>query len=158
MAVSRTSAWSRAGILVALGLALLAVADLATSLGTISIPFSYVAGVIAHRLVDVHRLTGVPLAGKLGRAKVPSPQVDAIIFQIRLPRVLTATIVGAALAVAGTVFQGLLHNLMADPYVIHTSRGAALGAELALILPWQVMWFGFTPVPILAYWGRWVQC
>jgi len=143
MTVVRRRAWSRAGILLALGLGLLGVIILATSLGTVSIPLGQVMGMIAHRLLGISP----------SEAAAPSRQAEAIILQVRMPRVVTAAIVGCALAAAGTVFQGLLRNPMADPYIIGTSGGAALGATLALILPWHVIWFGFTLVPILAFAG-----
>ena len=53
---------------------------------------------------------------------------SVILFQLRLPRVLLAAVVGAALAAAGTVFQALFRNPMADPAIIGVSSGAALGA------------------------------
>src|SRR6266567_2259099 len=56
-----------------------------------------------------------------------------IIVNIRLPRILLGIIVGASLSVAGTSFQALLRNPLADPYVLGVSSGAALGAILALI-------------------------
>src|SRR6266403_5920388 len=56
-----------------------------------------------------------------------------IVIEIRLPRILLAIVVGASLAVAGTSFQALLRNPLADPYVLGVSMGAALGAILALI-------------------------
>ena len=52
-----------------------------------------------------------------------------------MPRVLTAMLVGAALAVAGATFQGLIRNPLADPYVLGTASGAALGAAIAVVLP-----------------------
>jgi len=57
-----------------------------------------------------------------------------IIIEIRLPRILLAIVVGASLSVAGTSFQALLRNPLADPYVLGVSSGAALGAVLALIV------------------------
>src|SRR4030081_3414175 len=56
-----------------------------------------------------------------------------IVIEIRLPRILLAIVVGASLAVAGTSFQALLRNPLADPYVLGVSMGAALGSILALI-------------------------
>ncbi len=56
-------------------------------------------------------------------------------MQIRLPRVLTAMIVGGGLAMAGTVFQALLRNPLADPYVIGTAAGASFGAALGIAAP-----------------------
>src|SRR6202162_4533470 len=57
-----------------------------------------------------------------------------IVLNIRLPRILLGIFVGASLAVAGTGFQALLRNPLADPYVLGVSNGAALGAILALLL------------------------
>ena len=58
-----------------------------------------------------------------------------IVMNIRLPRILLGIFVGASLAVAGTGFQALLRNPLADPYVLGVSNGAALGAILALVSP-----------------------
>ena len=52
---------------------------------------------------------------------------EVIFFQIRLPRVLAAALIGAGLGAAGVLFQGLLRNPLADPYIIGTSAGAAFG-------------------------------
>src|SRR5438034_3085739 len=70
------------------------------------------------------------LAGRPGG--VPH-STEVILFQLRLPRVLLAAVVGAALAAAGAVFQALFRNPMADPAIIGVSSGAALGA-IAVIL------------------------
>ncbi len=57
-----------------------------------------------------------------------------ILFSVRLPRVLLASLVGAALALAGAVFQSLLRNPLADPYVLGVSTGASMGTILCIIL------------------------
>jgi len=57
-----------------------------------------------------------------------------IVFDIRLPRIVLAIFVGASLSVAGTSFQALLRNPLADPYVLGVSSGAGVGAILALIV------------------------
>ncbi|MGV8057531.1 MAG: FecCD family ABC transporter permease [Smithellaceae bacterium] len=57
-----------------------------------------------------------------------------ILFSIRLPRIVFAGIVGGVLAAAGVVFQGLLRNPLADPYILGISSGAAVGALSALLL------------------------
>src|SRR5260370_4394788 len=67
------------------------------------------------------------------RANISSDYV-LIIQNIRLPRILLGIIVGASLSVAGTSFQALLRNPLADPYVLGVSSGAGLGAILALIV------------------------
>jgi len=59
-------------------------------------------------------------------------EATVIVREIRLPRVMLAALVGAALAVSGTVLQALLRNPLADPYVLGISSGAALGAIVAL--------------------------
>lgn len=61
-----------------------------------------------------------------------TPTETAIILSIRLPRVIAAALVGAALAVAGGLLQGLTRNPLADPYVTGTSAGGVLGAVFAL--------------------------
>jgi iron complex transport system permease protein len=63
----------------------------------------------------------------------PDAATDAIIYKIRLPRVVLAIFVGAALAVAGASLQGLLRNPLAEPYTIGVASGAAVGAALVII-------------------------
>lgn len=58
----------------------------------------------------------------------------SLILNLRLPRILLGAFVGASLAIAGTSFQALLRNPLADPYVLGVSSGAAVGAILALLL------------------------
>src|SRR5579864_8271793 len=70
----------------------------------------------------------------LHQTQALSSDYGMIIIEIRLPRILLAIMVGASLSVAGTSFQALLRNPLADPYVLGVSSGAALGAVLALIL------------------------
>ncbi len=67
----------------------------------------------------------------LGSAERPTAD---IVVSIRLPRVILAAFVGAGLATAGVLRQALLHNPLADPYVLGISGGAALGGVLALVL------------------------
>jgi len=64
-----------------------------------------------------------------------SAGATSIVMEIRLPRILAAIAVGAALATSGAAFQSLLRNPLADPYVLGTSSGAALGAAIAFLLP-----------------------
>src|SRR4029077_8232134 len=73
------------------------------------------------------------IAAKLTRraADVPAA-VENVIWQVRGPRVLAAALVGAALAVAGTAFQGLFRNPLVSPDLLGASSGAALGAVLGI--------------------------
>lgn len=85
--------------------------------------------------------------------------IEAIIWDLRLPRVLTAMVIGAGLAVAGATFQGLLRNPLADPYVLGTASGAALGAAIAVLIPVRLVivefgllhGFAFTGALLSAY-------
>ncbi len=79
------------------------------------------------------------------------PSLPMIILQVRLPRVLCAVAVGGGLAVSGVVFQGILHNPLADPYTLGVSSGAAFGASLALLLGLESL--GSFSVPLFAFAG-----
>jgi iron complex transport system permease protein len=61
----------------------------------------------------------------------PAQNTSDILWQLRIPRVLLALCVGMALATAGVIFQGVLRNPLADPYVLGTTSGASLGIMLA---------------------------
>ena len=78
--------------------------------------------------------------------------LGVILFELRLPRVLLAIIVGAALAVAGTVFQAVFRNPMADPAIIGVSSGAALGAVVAILVTGSAFAGGLS-VPLSAFVG-----
>jgi iron complex transport system permease protein len=64
----------------------------------------------------------------------PEAVASLILFQIRLPRLLLAIMVGVSLGVSGASFQGVFRNSLADPYVIGASSGAALGAAIAMVM------------------------
>lgn len=75
------------------------------------------------------------IAHHLGLGSTPLPLLrDGIVWELRLPRVLTAAAVGAGLAVAGAVMQALTRNPLADPYLLGLSSGASLGAVAVLLL------------------------
>ncbi len=78
---------------------------------------------------------------------------ETIVMELRLPRVLTAMVVGLGLAVAGATFQGLLRNPLADPYVLGTASGAALGAAIAVLLPVRIFVLEFGLLHGLAFVG-----
>ena len=84
--------------------------------------------------------------------------LERIIWQIRLPRVLLAASVGAALASSGAVYQGVFRNPLADPYLLGAASGAGLGAALALVLlpRWQHALWGQLGVSALAFVMAWL--
>lgn len=78
-----------------------------------------------------------------------SPAV--ILWEVRLPRLLLAFLVGASLAVVGVALQALLRNPLADPYILGISSGAALGAALALQFEFAWAIGGFSAVQLVAF-------
>jgi len=82
---------------------------------------------------------------------VPLRDNAIIILQIRLPRILLAALVGASLSIAGVAFQGVLRNQLADPYIIGTSSGAALGAGIAIMLGLGNLMDKVPIIPVIAF-------
>ena len=124
------------------GLLVLAVAVVAgIGLGSVFISPLDTLGILAHEVL------GWPVAEAWPRS------AETIVMELRLPRVLTALVVGTGLAVAGVTFQGLLRNPLADPYVLGTASGAALGAAIAVLIPVQVAILGLGLVNMLAFGG-----
>jgi iron complex transport system permease protein len=76
-----------------------------------------------------------------------------ILCDLRLPGVIGAVLVGAGLALAGALFQAILRNPLADPYVIGTSAGAQLGVTIVTILPLQFAFWDFGTAQIAAFLG-----
>src|SRR6266508_244153 len=130
-----------AAALVALGLTLV----VGVGLGSVPVSPADILGILGRRVL------GLPIA-----ATWP-PAAETIVLDLRLPRVLTAVVVGGGLAVAGATFQGLLRNPLADPYVLGTASGAALGAAIAVLLPVQLVIFQFGLLHGLAFVGALVS-
>jgi iron complex transport system permease protein len=82
--------------------------------------------------VSLGDLFNVLIAKFTGQPAHVSPAVESVVLQVRGPRVLAAVMVGAALAVAGTAFQGLFRNPLVSPDILGASSGAALGAVLGI--------------------------
>lgn len=76
-----------------------------------------------------------------------------IIRRVRLPRVLTAMLVGAGLSVSGAVFQGLFRNPLAEPHMLGVSSGAALGATIAILFGVELTFAGMGTIGICALIG-----
>lgn len=92
---------------------------LGVCLGSVRVPPDAIPRVINARIIGV--------------AHGDSGLYDYIVWQLRIPRVLLAGVVGASLALAGAALQGLVRNPLADPYVIGVSSGASLGAVLVMV-------------------------
>jgi iron complex transport system permease protein len=128
--------------LAVIGLVLLAVVlGAGVWLGSVAVAPADTLAILAHRLL------GWPV-------EVSWPaSAETIVVELRLPRVLMAMGVGVGLSLAGVTLQGLLRNPLADPYVLGTASGAALGAAIALLLPIQVALLGFGLVNLFAFAG-----
>jgi iron complex transport system permease protein len=110
-------------------------------LGTVQVAPADTVAVLAHRVLG------------LDVGATWSPATETIVWDLRLPRVLTAMVVGLGLAVAGATFQGLLRNPLADPYVLGTASGAALGAAVAVMIPVRALVLEFGLLHGLAFVG-----
>ncbi|MCL4798182.1 MAG: iron ABC transporter permease [Burkholderiales bacterium] len=74
-----------------------------------------------------------------GAAAVAPSAAETVIFQVRGPRVAAAIVIGAALAAAGTAYQGMFRNPLVSPDILGVSAGAGLGAVLAIFLSLSVL-------------------
>jgi iron complex transport system permease protein len=111
------------------------------ALGTVAVAPADTLAILAHRLLG----WPVPVTWPAS--------AETIVMELRLPRVLMAMGVGMGLSLAGVTLQGLLRNPLADPYVLGTASGAALGAAIALLVPIQFALLGFGLIHVLAFAG-----
>lgn len=126
-------------LLLTLAVSLILLMALAIGVGSVSIAQSTVWGVIAHKL----SISNVVPDWTMGR--------ENIVWAVRLPRVILAAIVGAALAIVGAALQSVTRNPLADPHLLGISSGAALGAVIALLHTGMI--FGVVTVPVFAFLG-----
>ena len=112
----------RRAVLWSLGLAGLLLVSLAlcVGIGPVTIPPSTVVSIIGHNL-------GLPLE------QTWTASEESIIWEMRVPRVLLGLAVGAGLAICGAALQGMVRNILADPYILGISGGASTGAAAAIL-------------------------
>lgn len=101
--------------------------------------------------IPPRRVFSLLLAWLTGRADRGAAAL--IVLQLRLPRIILGGLVGAGLAAAGTAFQAILRNPLADPYVIGVSAGAGFGAALGITLGLGSTTAGLGGLPLLAFLG-----
>jgi iron complex transport system permease protein len=133
--------WRPAAVVAVSVAGIAAVLVLGVGLGSVSIAPDQTIAILAHRLL------GLP-----GEAAWPAT-AETIVMELRLPRVLSAMLVGAGLAIAGATFQGILRNPLADPYVLGTASGAALGAAIAVLIPVRLLFLEIGLLNVLAFIG-----
>ncbi|MEO1293578.1 MAG: iron chelate uptake ABC transporter family permease subunit, partial [Pseudomonadota bacterium] len=129
------------GTALALGglVALLLSLSVAVSVGAVGVPLSTVWSILLNKLTpDLIEQTW-----SAGR--------EAIVWEIRFPRALLATMVGAGLALVGASLQAVTRNPLADPHLLGISSGGAFGAILALLH--TGLFLGLLTVPLLAFLG-----
>lgn len=127
---------------VGLGMGILAAAALVGVLvGPVALRPGEVVGAMLDRLPFVSIDTGV------------SSRDAAILFELRLPRVVLAGLVGATLAVAGAAYQGVFRNPLADPYLLGAAAGAGLGATLVIAYGPPTGTWPVEPLPLAAFVG-----
>jgi len=76
----------------------------------------------------------IALLSKILPVKTASPAVYSIVWEIRLPRIIAALVVGSALSISGASFQGIFQNPLVSPDILGVTSGAGFGAALALLL------------------------
>lgn len=134
--VHRRIGWRRTGLLPGLIVVLLATVLLGAGIGPVAVlPDAIVAILLSKIGISID----IPF----------NAQQEAIFWAIRLPRVLLAVLVGAALAVSGALLQGVFRNPLADPGLIGVSSGAALGAVAVIVL--GISSFGLLTLPLAAF-------
>jgi iron complex transport system permease protein len=133
----RTRRFAAALIVISLGLVLSAV--LATGIGRMDVGWGTIAAVALKKL-------GIDTASV-------DRTTDVVIWDIRLSRVVLSGLVGAALATAGVIFQGILLNPLADPFTIGVSTGAAFGVAVLVMAGVGGSFLGLSPLPLGALLG-----
>lgn len=133
-------------LLTALLLSPLATFPACLSVGAYPIPIADVVAAVALKASQpLHAVLGSAGAGLGADATIPRVY-EVVLFDIRLPRVLLAMVVGSALAVSGAVLQAIFRNPLVDSYILGISSGAAFGAALAVGLSLSL---GVTPLAFL---------
>ncbi len=112
---------------------------LAVLIGTVGVTAADIVNIILHKLFRL------PLRPDL------QPNTVSIIWTLRLPRVLLAFLVGAALGASGTVIQSLLKNTLASPYTLGVSSGASFSAGLIIALGFSIPLLGNLTLPIVGF-------
>ena len=134
---SRLHWWWFAGALLVLAAAVLA----SVMLGAVDLDASSIVVSLADRLPFVDIDSGL------------SDREHAILWELRMPRVVLGGIVGATLAVAGGSYQGSFRNPLADPYLLGVAAGAGLGATIAIAYGPSIPTTPFGPLPLTAFIG-----
>lgn len=110
-----------------------------TVIGIASIPISTANKILLNKLLFI------PFSDSFTEGE------SAIIFSVRLPRIILAFLTGSSLAVCGVSYQAIFKNPMADPYILGVSSGAAFGASLGIIFNINSSYIGLSSVTIISF-------
>ncbi|HZW82924.1 MAG TPA: iron chelate uptake ABC transporter family permease subunit, partial [Candidatus Deferrimicrobium sp.] len=123
-----------------LGSLLLVSALISITLGSVHLPLSQTIKILLSPMVDwVDKPWGIAQ--------------ETIVWQLRMPRIFLALVVGAMLASSGVAFQGILRNPLADPYILGVSSGAALGAAISILFVQKYVGLQHFTLPLFAFLG-----
>ncbi|MEG2539491.1 MAG: iron ABC transporter permease [Clostridium sp.] len=110
-----------------------------TSIGSSNINIIHTISILSHKIFSTPLIEGI------------DPNNISIIWNLRLPRVLLAFVVGGALAASGAVVQSVLKNELASPYTLGVSAGASLGAGLVMVLSISIPFLGSFTLPLVGF-------
>ncbi|MFY9173864.1 MAG: iron ABC transporter permease [Peptococcia bacterium] len=131
-------------IMILLVLVLMLVCLGASTVGTAHISLGQAIRIVVGKIPKLSSLVDTGL--------IPSNHI-AIIWQVRMPRIILSAMIGACLAAVGACFQGLFCNPLADPYILGISNGAGLGATVAIVMGLGGLAYGVGYVSLLAFLG-----
>lgn len=131
-------------IMILLVLVLMLVCLGASTVGTAHISLGQAIRIVVGKIPKLSSLVDTGL--------IPSNHI-AIIWQVRMPRIMLSAMIGACLAAVGACFQGLFCNPLADPYILGISNGAGLGATVAIVMGLGGLAYGVGYVSLLAFLG-----
>jgi iron complex transport system permease protein len=114
---------------------------LAIMLGPVDLPASAVVRSMADQVPFADVVSGL------------DQRQEAILWELRMPRVVLGVLVGAMLAIAGGAYQGSFRNPLADPYLLGVAAGAGLGATIAIAYGPDTTGWPIDPVPVFAFVG-----
>lgn len=118
---------------------------LSVMIGSVQLPFGLSLEILLSHLPFIHLNPTWSLAQ------------DAIVWNLRLPRIFLAVVVGAMLSSAGVAFQGILRNPLADPYILGVSVGAAFGAAASMLFFHHSSTLGHLTIPLFSFIGALVS-
>ena len=140
--LQRTSRWKL--IIILLVIALIITVIVSLGLGSTSVPVQDILTIIGKH---------TPFLGDFIDSSSVSAASEAIILEARLPRIIAGVLIGAALAAAGVLYQGVFKNPMADSYVLGVSAGAAVGASASILVGAGFLFFEFRLIQVAAFIG-----